>query len=271
MPTTRKDSTAAPEAPTPGQPRVNNQGRKWLLHLALPLGAGLGLLAAVLVIGDLARESLRKGGGYTISFADIECKPPEGLTRRQFLEEAQYLAGLPDEINLLERDVNARLAEGLLNHPWVEAVKRVEQLPARRVRVELVYRTPVLRVATPEREVDANGVLLPRSALRKGLPVLRSRVAPPLGGPGQPWGDEAVHGAAAVAGLLRLHLETLKLVGCTVEVDHGDVVLFTPRRGVVWGRPPGRERSGEARPEDKLKRLLGAPGLAEHDLRTTGR
>jgi hypothetical protein len=239
------------------------------LQLFLPLAAGISLLAGLVVLGGLARDSLREEGGHIIAFADVECEPPEGMSRKKFLEEAQYLADLPDRIKLLDPDINSRIAEGLSVHPWVARVRRVERRPNRGLRVDLVYRVPVLAMAGEERAVDAEGILLPASARRKNLPTLRARVSPPRDGPGHAWGDDTVKGAAAVAGLLLPHLARLKLTACTVEGDSTNLVLRTSGTRILWGRPPGREHPDEARARQKLQRLLDRPDLEgqEHDLR----
>ena len=173
--------TAPQSTPEPSRPAWS----KWLVQLLLPLAAGAGLIAGLIVLGNRARDQLRQEGQDTIAFSDIECDPPAGVTRQEFLEEAQYLADLPDRINLLDPDANARIASGLAEHPWVDRVKLVEQLPFRRVRAELLYRVGVLSVADPGRIVDRHGVLLPASADNKGLPVLRLASPASVGWAGQ--------------------------------------------------------------------------------------
>jgi hypothetical protein len=259
----------AKSSQVPPNPPRKNGVRAWLVQLVLPLTAGAALIAAVVLLGARVRERLRQEGGKVIAFTDIECDPPEGLTREEFLEQAQYLGNLPDSINLLDTGITTRIGEALLAHPLVEVVQRVEQLPGGRLSVQLVYRVAVLSVARPPGVVDCHGILLPSSAMSKDLPVLSARVAFPASGPGQPWGDETVKAAAAVAGLLHPHLQTLKLRRCSIELNKGDLVLRTAGTKVVWGRPPGRERPEEARAERKLQRLLERPELDghEHDLR----
>jgi hypothetical protein len=227
------------------------------------------LLGGLVFIGGRIRDELRRDGGHTIAFNDIECDPPEGLSREEFLEQTQYLANFPDDFNVLDPAVGPRIAEGFKAHPWVAEVQRVEQLPAGRLRVRLLFRQPVLVVDRPPGIVDRLGVLLPTSAQRKGLPVLSGTIPFPSGGPGHAWGDESVRAAASVAGFLREHLPALNLEQCTVEVDSGDVVLRTATTKVIWGRRPGNERSGEATADRKLQRLLDHPDLAgqENDVR----
>jgi hypothetical protein len=239
------------------------------VQLVLPLTVGAAFIAVVVLVGAMVRERLRQDGGKVIAFTDIECDPPEGMTQVEFLEQVQYLANVPEQINLLDTDISTRIGEALSAHPLVAEVQRVEKLPGGVLRVQLLYRVAVLAVARPAGVVDRHGVLLPSSAHRKDLPELRTRVTFPIAGPGQPWGDDAVKAVAAVAGLLHPHLQTLKLQGCRVEMDRGDVVLRTPGTKVIWGRAPGQERPEEARAERKLQRLLERPVLdgQEHDLR----
>jgi hypothetical protein len=247
--------------PSPLQPIRRPAWQKWLVQLLLPLAAGAGLLAGLILLGDWARDRLHQDGRRTIAFTDVECEGPPGLSREQFLEETQYLADLPDRLNLLDADANARIASALAAHPWVEEVTLVEQVSPGRVRAKVVYRVGVLCVAGPGRIVDRHGVLLPASAENKGLPVLRGRVRPPTDGPGKRWPDETVLAAAAVAGFLRPHLAAPGLAGCTIDVESGDVVLRTAQTRIIWGRPPGREEAEECPAEEKLQRLLEARDL----------
>jgi hypothetical protein len=173
---------------------------------ALKLTALLAVLAlflgGLLVLGKLAGERLAAGDRYVISFADIECAPSPPGARAEFLDEVQYLAGLPDRVRLLDADLGDRLAEAFARHPRVEKVDRVEVVPPRRVRLHLVFRVPVLAVplAGRTRAVDRFGTLLPRDTPTEGLPVYAGRAAPPRGPAGTPWGDAAVEAAAREAG-----------------------------------------------------------------------
>jgi hypothetical protein len=273
MPRPRKaDAAVTPPPAGPTPPPAAPAWRAWLVQLALPLAAGSALLAGLVMLGARARDALRQQGACTAAFAELECEPPPGLTRAEFLDEVQYLAHLPDRLDLLEEDWCGRVAAALALHPWVGAVRRVERRPGGRMRAVLAYRTPVLVVAGAGRAVDAAGVLLPQSAPQEGLPVLRSAVPDPAGGPGRRWGDPSVEGSAMVAGLLGPHLAALGLRGCLLEVQGGRLVLQTPAARVVWGRLPGRERPGEATAAQKLRRLLDGPALTgqEHDLRPAG-
>src|SRR5262245_55930273 len=115
-----------PEEVFPIDEPAGGAARRWLGQFVLPLLLGAGLLGGLLWAGRLARGHRRGRGGHSFAVADLECDPPPGLTRRQFLEEAQYLAGLPDRLDGVGADGPERLASALALHPWVARVARVE-------------------------------------------------------------------------------------------------------------------------------------------------
>jgi hypothetical protein len=170
----------------------------WLLK---PLGVSLGLgllLAGLILLGQMAWQHIRHHDRYTVAFTDIECTPPPGRDRMDFLEEVQYLAAVPERLRLLDDDLPARLARAFTRHPMVDKVIEITLTPPRQVRVRLAYRTPVLAVAVSGelRAVDAQGVLLPRDTPTRGLPVYEGQAAPPQGPAGSRWGDAGVEAAA---------------------------------------------------------------------------
>ena len=177
--------------------------RKRLVQLLIAL-AGAGLLLLGLVgLGQAVKERLRGEPRFTLAFSDIDCPTPPGSEHAAFLSEVQYLARLPDRLNVLDESLPARLSEAFALHPWVERVEQVRVRSPHRVDVQLVFRQPVLAVPQPEglRVVDRRGVLLPATAPVEGLPVLHASVAPPKGIAGMPWGDPSVESAAARLGL----------------------------------------------------------------------
>ncbi len=184
-----------PKAPPPLPPR--RIGRLVLTAVGLPAGICL-VLGGVLVLGQLAQDRIRDRDRYTLPFADIDCAPPPSLSRRDFLDEVQYLAGLPARMRLLDADLAQHLATGFARHPWVARVEQVEVVPPARVKVRLRYRRPVLavRVGDLTRAVDEEGVLLPTKAPTSGLPVYPGEVPPPAGPAGTRWGDAKVEAAA---------------------------------------------------------------------------
>jgi hypothetical protein len=251
MASARKDSSVAQRWSNPW---------KSLLQLGLPLAAGVALVTGLLVLAGRARNDLAGRDEHLVSFLDLDCEPPAGLSREEFLEETQYLAGLPDQLDLLAPDTLPRLEQALTAHPWVRRVRRVQRLADGGVRAEIDYREPVLWVPHPGRAVDGEAVLLPVSARQQGLPVLAGKVKLPTLGPGQQWADPGVTAAAKVLELLRPHFETLGLAGAQVEVVQGVVQMRTARSRITWGRAPGEEGQGEPGAEAKVARLLEATG-----------
>jgi hypothetical protein len=242
--------------------------RKSLLQALLPpLIAGL-FLGVVIVLGKAARDALRGLERSSIAFADIDCPPPPGQERADFLGEVQYLGGLQDRVDVLDEGLAERLAGAFAKHPWVEKVERVEIAPSRKVRVQVVYRTPVLAVPLIEHPqwqpgwttrlapaVDGEGVLLPVGADNSGLPMLRNTVPQPTGPAGTPWGNAIIEKAARTAGYLRSHQDRLHLEKCEVK-DDGLILTTTGGTRILWGHPPGDQQPDEAPAAEKVKRLL---------------
>jgi hypothetical protein len=110
------------------------------LQVAAPL-VGVGLVVVGLIVaGRLARERLRPLNRHAINFTEIDCNVPSGRTRVEFLTEVQYLANLPDRVQLLDDGLATRLATAFALHPRVAQVERVEILPESGVRVRLTFR-----------------------------------------------------------------------------------------------------------------------------------
>jgi hypothetical protein len=177
--------------------QVAGMGR-WIFKSLLLLFVLAGFLGSLILLGQLALDQVRKRERYLVAFADIECQPPPGMSRAAFLDEVQYLAALPQHCNLLDDGLSRSLTEGFQHHPWVKKVQKVDILPTRQVRVELLLRRPVLAVATATglRAVDDDGVLLPSAAATADLPRFQGQARPPAGAAGAPWGDAAVEAKA---------------------------------------------------------------------------
>src|SRR2546421_12112283 len=112
----------------------------------LPLLGAAGGLFGLIRLGSAAEEYLAARPRYRVAFADVDCEPPPGLTRAEFLSEVQYLAGWPDHFSRLDDRLPPRLAGAFVRHPWVEAVDKVEVAVGSKVRVRLRHRKPVLAV-----------------------------------------------------------------------------------------------------------------------------
>jgi len=165
------------------------------LRLSLPLIAAACVLIAVAMLGRWAREGLRDD--YLLPFASIQCLPPPGPEQKDLLAEVQYLAGMSDQVHLLDDDLAERLRQAFAEHPWVAAVDGVN-ITSRRIEVRLRYRKPVLAVPFEGRvrAVDEYGILLPTTANTMGLRLYDREAAPPAGPAGTAWGDPCVEKAA---------------------------------------------------------------------------
>jgi hypothetical protein len=241
---------------------------KWLMQMVAPLlGVGFAF-SGLLALGQQARAVLRDQEGYRVAFHAIDCPVPDGLTRDEFLGEVQYVASWPDDVPLLDDNLPGRLQKAFAMHPWVEQVRRVEVAADRHIHLDLVFRAPVLSVPTRSkgddvasvtmyRGVDASGVLLPQSATDSGFkPSLASQLPFPGGRAGAVWDDVRVQTAVRTAVYLRPYQEQLGVE--KYDFAGEDVIVFSRRGRVVWGRAPGAERSDEASAAVKLQRLLEA-------------
>jgi hypothetical protein len=232
------------------------------------------LLGGLVWLGRYARDQILDRERFQVAFADIDCQPPPGVDRGDFLDEVMYHARCPERFSILEDGLADKLKQYFTKHPWVAQVDKVECQMPRTVRVHLTYRQAVLAVIVPPelagsgstpqatnrpvRGVDHDGALLPKKApLAAGLPVLDG--APPPSGPaGQPWGNAGVAAAAQTAVLLQPYQYQLKIMWMTLTHDEGLVLWRNrPLRGikVIWGHSGA---TGEPTPEVKLQRLLEA-------------
>lgn len=170
----------------------------WVKPL-IPMLLGVALFMGCVVWAGLeASAQLRDHDRYMIRISDIECKPPPGAEREEFISEVRYLANLPDRVASLEEGLAARVAEAFSKHPWVEMVERVELRPNGPLSVTLKYRRPVLQIvyAGVVRVVDRHGIVLPASAETVGLPVYDGVPSKGPGPVGTQWNDRDVVSAA---------------------------------------------------------------------------
>ncbi len=260
--------------------------------IALILGLG-GVLAAIVAIGKLTRESVRDWDRYTLPLTEIDFPAPPAQTREEFLAEVQQLGELPDCVSMLDDVLPPRLAAAFALHPWVAKVERVSVRPPRQLQVQLVYRLPVLEVMPTDRArgrfeprkesggqleawlVDNQGVPFPRKKFSERLPLMLADVLPahPMGKPGA---DVDVQAAALIASYLRTHQARLKLI--SFEATTKGLVLSTSAgTHVIWGSAEGSGATGEVSAAQKLERLLQycsnhgdldkPAGPYEHDVR----
>jgi hypothetical protein len=115
------------------------------------LGIAVSLLA-IIAAGNFTRDAVRNWDRYTFAFADIECTPPAGQARHDFLAEVQYVAGMPNRLSVLEENLAAHLADAFAQHPFVEQVEKVIVFPTRQVQVQVRFRPPA---SAPQRALPA--------------------------------------------------------------------------------------------------------------------
>jgi hypothetical protein len=194
QPLPRRKEVALADKPTP-------KLRVWLVKTALLVAMVAAFLAGVIWLGNWGLEQIRSKDRFVVPFSEIECTPPPGQTRGEFLDEVLYLARLPDRVGFLDDDLPQKLSVAFAKHPWVEKVSAVERKPPRTIQVRLVLRRPVLAVPTAEGlvVVDAQGVCLPKNAPTEGLPVYEGEATLPRGPAGKKWGDPKVEERARQA------------------------------------------------------------------------
>ena len=159
----------------------------------------------------------------------------------------------------------SRAAERLRDDPWVASVEQVRRAPDGVVRVTASYRQPAALVAGKRgyHLVDRQAVWLDgpvdRAATRwSGLPLITGVAAPPPAAPGRTWAGSDIEAALTLEELLRPEPYAEQVTA--YDVSHRDqmgrlwLVLYTPGPAIVWGLPPGREKSVE--PDAPVK--LGA-------------
>lgn len=271
----RKAAAAEPASRPPWDERlragVARLAGRTLTHFLLPILIPCLVVLFGLIGLQVLQSALRaRSGPLPTAFADIDCPSPPGLTRREFLDDVQAYANLPDRLDRNDPDLPPRLAEAFAASPWVARVERITPTPDG-LRVELALRVAVLAVPLDgrHRAVDGQGVLLPERATRQGLPHYAGKVEVPPTRPGAVWPDPRLTAAAAVAAELAPNQDRLRVV--KLDDDHRGVLLRTAwRRTIVWGSPPGAELAGEPSPADKLDRLfraLAESAASEVDLR----
>lgn len=182
--------------PPKSRPGPSTWSKGWLWKGAVLLALVVLTLGGLIWAGRWGLEQLRGRDRYEVAFADIECAPPAGMSRQEFLDEVLYASRLPKRLDLLDDGLPQKLREGFTQHPWVETAE-VEIRPPKELRVKLTHRTPVLAVKTDGalRAVDGAGVLLPKNAPTEGLPIYDGAAKAPRGD-GKRWGDPNVEAAA---------------------------------------------------------------------------
>jgi hypothetical protein len=182
------------------KPRVAPHVLRMGLRLLLALAAVFGLLLGLGYLGEYAGSRVAGDPRYLVPFADIRCDVPPYIDRTAFLAEVRIRSQLPEKISAVDPATPGKLQEAFRKHPWVAEAKAVTVTKEGTLRVELVFRTPVLAIRTQgvlePQAVDAGGVLLPDSAPLGGLPVLLNTMPKTETKPGEKHADPDVVRAA---------------------------------------------------------------------------
>jgi len=172
--------------------------RRWPFRATVSLFLVVVFLGGIIMAGRWGLEQLQGRDRYLLDFQDIECEPPVGMEKREFLDEVLFESRLPKRLNLLDAELPQHLRDGFLKHPWVERIEAVDIKPPKQIVVKLTHRTPALAVKVGAKlyAVDGAGVLLRPNAPTLGLPIYDGDAKPPQGPAGTRWGDPNVEAAA---------------------------------------------------------------------------
>lgn len=235
----------------------------------------LAAVAAIVpVLGPWAIQQipdLTQRPEYKLPMQDLVLIPPAtDPIPPEFLDQVRRRADLPAELPLLDPHLPTRLAAAFAIHPWVERVDEVRNQATGTVTVKLTYRRVVALVEVPDGlyPVDPTGILLPpqdfdRDDARDYL-VVKGITSIPFGAAGKPWGDPAVHAAAALADFLGPRWKSLQLTAIVAprimsrDTKPEDVLLELETRGgsrIQWGRLPGSTYPGELDAGQKVGRM----------------
>lgn len=257
------------EVPKKEKPRKLPSASRWV---------GVGLLLAVLMSALWAvawrkvQPHVYASDEYQVHPSSIRLNPaPPPWIHSDITAEVLRDANLVAPLSVLQPDLTARIAQAYALHPWVAKVNRVTKRHPAQVDVALVYRRPAAMVRSTQGSfpVDAEGVVLPSGDFAptdvERYPLLAEIKSEPLGTVGTRWGDARVQGGAAIASALSDHwqrLELVRIVPAGQPITEGDretysFEIFTSAgTRILWGRPPGAERTGELTAEQKLGRLV---------------
>lgn len=175
-------------------PDARGRMTRWLVQCVALVLLVAAFLGGVIWLGRWGQGQIHDHERYLVPVAAIACEPPPGLDRAEFLDQVRYAARLPAQLNVLDEELPGQLRAAFARHPWVAKVDDVTLRPPKQIEVRLTYRAPVLAVPWDGelRAVDAAGVLLPKNAPTRGLPVYEGQPRPPRGPAGSRWGDPNV-------------------------------------------------------------------------------
>jgi hypothetical protein len=163
---------------------------RWLLRSIAVLVVVAAFVGAVIWLGHWSDDQVDPER-YLVPLADVECNVPDGMERAEFLDQVDYYNRQLERLDVRKKNLPGRLKEAFERHPWVENADTVTVTAPRNIAVRLTFRVPVLAVPLGGdlRAVDSAGILLPKNAPTRGLPVYDGTPRPPRGPEGTHWGD----------------------------------------------------------------------------------
>lgn len=246
----------------------------WLLQPGIRWATLATVTCAIAAIGGVSlwqrvRIRVLSGDAYQIELDEIQLSAAPAWIRSDVRSEALGRGALDFPLELLDPQLNARIATALESHPWIASVTECRKRHPACVDVAVVYRRPVMMVEVQGGlfPVDVEATLLPcgdfttESAAR--YPRLGGIETAPLGPAGSPWGDPRVVSAAGLAAILAEHwtawgleriqpLQPVSGLASAMEFE----ISRTAGATIVWGHAPGTEVPGEASAQSKLASLL---------------
>jgi len=229
---------------------------------------------------------------FKLARDEILITSPPNWVQSNILSDALDAAQLPEQLDLRDRQLTARIASAVSSHPWVKSVDRVvKQYPAK-VIVQLQYRTPIAMVEVVDEKgrhglipIDTEAVVLPTADFSPSQAAKFPRInvgrTPVRAMAGLPWDSPEMAEAASIAMLLVDHWERLNLKRIVLRregVPHYELEL-NDQSFIIWGSPPGKELPQESVAQHKVQVMLkhateatltqGEP--KQLDLRTAGR
>jgi hypothetical protein len=219
---------------------------------------------------------------YALRMENVELTPQPGWLRTDVREEV-FRNGALEQVSLLDPQATATIAHAFDAHACVKTTVRVRKAGRGKVQVDLLYRMPAAMVyyERPTQSdgglaliskgcfpIDDEGVVLPtteftREQVFEYFLIFAAGTAP-KGDVGMAFGDPRIMEALDLTKLLAPLRVPLKLERIYVEQDPvvGSpspwvlrIVTKDRREVITWGHAPGKEISGEPRPEAKLAAL----------------
>ncbi|MCL2347499.1 MAG: hypothetical protein FWC50_04480 [Planctomycetaceae bacterium] len=217
-----------------------------LLLTAVAYGLWLRVRADV-----LRSENYRFSAGC-IRITEIPPWVPESL-----VSDVLANSGLTQQETVIDEGLLKEMMQAFQSHPWIESVEGIHAKYPGIINVGLKYRKAVCMVQTPKKDgfyaVDKHGVYLPSDYFLKTETSLDNYIkvfgakSMPMGMIGQPWGDEAVEGAAQIADHLHVNNDNsiLRIASIKVETTGTGrrarrIFTLTTSKGtdVIWGEMP---------------------------------